>query len=85
MKRLAIALITGYQRAVSPLLPPMCRFQPTCSEYAKMAYERHGVVRGTWLTARRLSRCHPFHPGGWDPVPPCACDQHALPEEPSQP
>lgn len=73
MRRLAISLISFYQRAISPLLPPMCRFTPTCSEYAKMAYEKHGIVRGTWLTVNRLSRCTPFHPGGYDPPPGCGC------------
>lgn len=81
MKQLAITLIRFYQRALSPLLPPACRFQPTCSAYAIEAYEKHGTLRGTWLTVRRIGRCHPFHPGGWDPVPdpPCGhlgCEAH---------
>ena len=63
-------LITLYQRLVSPLLPPACRFHPSCSRYASEALLVHGAVRGSWLTVRRLSRCHPFHPGGLDPVPP---------------
>lgn len=50
------------------LLPRSCRFLPTCSDYALAAFGRHGVLRGAWLTARRLARCHPFHPGGWDPL-----------------
>ncbi len=58
-----------YKRFVSPLLPPACRFAPTCSEYAREALKRHGLVRGAGLTAARLFRCHPFHPGGIDPVP----------------
>ncbi len=62
-------LVRAYRRAVSPLLPPACRFHPTCSEYAITALERHGLFRGGWLAARRLSRCHPFHDGGFDPVP----------------
>lgn len=69
MKRLVIGLIGIYQRALSPLLPPACRFTPTCSEYARVAVERHGVLRGSWLATRRILRCHPLHPGGYDPVP----------------
>jgi len=67
--RAAAALLAAYKRFVSPLLPPACRFHPTCSEYAREAILRHGLPRGTWLTIRRLARCHPFHPGGFDPVP----------------
>lgn len=62
-------LIRGYQRFISPALPPSCRFHPSCSQYTLEAVERYGVVKGTWLGARRLVRCHPFHPGGHDPVP----------------
>lgn len=69
MKRLALGVITLYQRAVSPMLPPACRFTPTCSEYARIAVETHGVARGGLLAARRIARCHPFNPGGYDPVP----------------
>jgi len=65
----AAALLSGYKRFVSPLLPPACRFHPTCSEYSREAILRHGLPRGLWLTIRRLARCHPFHPGGFDPVP----------------
>jgi putative membrane protein insertion efficiency factor len=63
------AVIRGYQIMVSPLLPPSCRFMPSCSQYALEAIDRYGAVRGSWLAARRLARCHPFHPGGFDPVP----------------
>jgi uncharacterized protein len=63
------ALIRGYQLLLSPLLPPSCRFTPSCSQYALEAVTRYGALRGTWLAARRLVRCHPFHPGGFDPVP----------------
>jgi putative membrane protein insertion efficiency factor len=69
MKRLAAGLIRIYQVSVSPLLGPSCRFHPTCSEYAEEAILRHGLVRGMWLAIRRLIRCHPGNPGGYDPVP----------------
>ena len=68
MKFVLIALIRGYQLAISPLLPPSCRFTPTCSEYALKAIKKYGALRGVYLGARRLLRCHPFHPGGYDPV-----------------
>jgi len=64
-----VGIVRVYQRLVSPLLPPSCRFYPSCSAYAATALERHGAVKGSWLTARRIARCHPFHPGGLDPVP----------------
>jgi putative membrane protein insertion efficiency factor len=66
---LLVTLIRGYQRVLSPVLPPSCRFRPSCSQYALEAVRRHGALRGSWLAARRLARCHPFHPGGFDPVP----------------
>ena len=65
----ALFLLRGYKRFISPLLPPMCRFEPTCSVYTMQAVEKYGMLRGVWLGARRLARCHPFNPGGWDPVP----------------
>jgi uncharacterized protein len=68
--RILIVPVLGYRRFVSPLLPPTCRFAPSCSEYALEALRRHGAARGLWLAVRRLARCHPFNPGGYDPVPP---------------
>ena len=69
LTRLAVGLLAVYQRVASPLLPRACRFAPSCSEYARLALVEHGVPRGLWLTIGRLLRCHPFHPGGWDPPP----------------
>lgn len=62
-------LIRAYQLIVSPVLPPACRFHPSCSRYAFEAVRRHGPLKGAWLTLVRLLKCHPFHPGGYDPVP----------------
>lgn len=64
----ALGLLRGYKLYVSPLLPPACRFHPTCSEYGYEAMERYGLVKGSLMTLKRLSRCHPFHRGGFDPV-----------------
>jgi len=69
MRRLLPVLIRAYQYAVSPFLAPSCRFYPSCSTYALEAVERHGSLRGAWLAVKRLLRCHPWHPGGCDPVP----------------
>jgi putative membrane protein insertion efficiency factor len=64
-----LLLIRAYQRAISPLLPPACRYAPSCSQYALTAVEQHGAWRGGWLALRRLARCHPFGGSGYDPVP----------------
>ncbi|KLJ02087.1 membrane protein insertion efficiency factor YidD [Luteimonas sp. FCS-9] len=69
IERFLIVLLRGYKRFVSPLLGPRCRFHPSCSQYAMIAIARFGAWRGGWLALRRLSRCHPLHPGGHDPVP----------------
>lgn len=69
MRLLLILFVRGYQVALSPLLPAACRYHPTCSNYAIEALEKHGALRGTWLAVKRIARCHPFRPGGFDPVP----------------
>jgi putative membrane protein insertion efficiency factor len=69
MKALFLWIIHLYQRFISPALSPSCRFVPSCSEYMYQAIERYGVVQGGWLGVKRLLRCHPLHPGGYDPVP----------------
>jgi putative membrane protein insertion efficiency factor len=68
-KRAVLVVLRAYQMAVSPMLPPACRFEPTCSRYASEAVEVHGVVRGGWLAIRRVARCHPWSNSGFDPVP----------------
>jgi putative membrane protein insertion efficiency factor len=68
-RRVLMVPIRGYQKFISPALPPSCRFTPSCSQYALEAVAKYGAVRGTWLAARRLVRCHPFNPGGYDPIP----------------
>lgn len=72
MKKLLIKLLIGmirfYQKFISPLKPPSCRFYPTCSEYAIQALRKYGVIKGGWKSIVRISKCHPFHPGGYDPV-----------------
>jgi len=69
LARALIAAIRFYQKGISPLTPPSCRFHPTCSQYGLEAVQRYGAARGSWLTVRRLARCHPFCKGGYDPVP----------------
>jgi putative membrane protein insertion efficiency factor len=69
MARLFMVLIRAYQRFISPLLGPKCRFHPTCSHYGYECLRLHGALKGSYLTARRILRCHPFHPGGYDPPP----------------
>ncbi|MBN2879595.1 MAG: membrane protein insertion efficiency factor YidD [Clostridia bacterium] len=69
MKTVLLVLIKFYRRAISPLFPPRCRFYPTCSSYAMQAIEKHGALKGSYLAVRRILKCHPFHPGGYDPVP----------------
>ncbi|QDX00514.1 membrane protein insertion efficiency factor YidD [Staphylococcus chromogenes] len=69
MKRLFIAPIRFYQKFISPLTPPSCRFYPTCSNYTIEAIQVHGAIKGTWLGIKRISKCHPLHKGGFDPVP----------------
>ena len=68
MKTVLLYLIRGYQKLISPLFPPHCRFYPTCSEYGFQAIEMHGAFKGSWLALIRLGKCHPFHSGGYDPV-----------------
>ncbi|HEU4597432.1 MAG TPA: membrane protein insertion efficiency factor YidD [Pyrinomonadaceae bacterium] len=68
MKVIFAGLLRFYKASISPLLPPACRFVPTCSEYTLEAVEKYGALRGGWMGARRLLKCHPFHPGGYDPV-----------------
>ena len=69
MKRILIFAVKIYRYAISPFLAPCCRFHPTCSSYAMQAIERHGTLKGSWYTICRIGRCHPWHPGGYDPVP----------------
>ncbi len=70
MKKILMGIIRFYQKAISPLFPPACRFYPTCSQYAFEAISVHGALKGSYLAIRRILKCHPFHKGGIDPVPP---------------
>ena len=70
MKKLILKMIRSYQKYISPMSPPTCRFYPTCSQYAIEAVEEHGAIKGSYLATRRILKCHPFHEGGFDPVPP---------------
>ncbi|HJD97400.1 membrane protein insertion efficiency factor YidD [Mailhella massiliensis] len=78
-QRLLILPIRFYKRCISPLYPPCCRFYPSCSTYAIEAIERHGPLKGLWLAIRRILRCHPGNPGGFDPVPPLSNDHPSAP------
>ncbi|MDA1888256.1 membrane protein insertion efficiency factor YidD [Bacillus cereus group sp. BY105LC] len=69
MKQIFIGIIRFYQKFISPMTPPTCRFYPTCSHYGLEAFQKHGAFKGFWLTCKRILKCHPFHPGGFDPVP----------------
>ncbi|MDX2137138.1 MAG: membrane protein insertion efficiency factor YidD [Chloroflexota bacterium] len=69
MKTLALAAIRFYKRLISPALPSACIYEPTCSVYTYQAIEKYGVIKGTWMGIKRIGRCHPFHKGGYDPVP----------------
>jgi len=73
---LAIKFIRGYQLIISPMIGPRCRFTPTCSHYAIEAIQSHGMIKGCWLAACRLVKCHPLHEGGYDPVPSCCANKN---------
>ncbi len=76
LTRAALTLIAAYTRWLSPLLPPVCRYLPTCSQYAAQAIQCYGLWRGGWMSFKRVCRCHPFAAGGWDPVPSLGGEAH---------
>ncbi len=82
LSRLLLALITLYRWTLSPLLGPCCRFYPSCSQYTADAIRHHGPLRGSWLGLRRLARCHPWHAGGYDPVPAARCSNPSHAHDP---
>ncbi|MFA7399081.1 MAG: membrane protein insertion efficiency factor YidD [Sideroxydans sp.] len=69
MKRILLLAVRGYQRFISPMYPPSCRFTPSCSQYSYEAISKHGIVKGVWLSIKRVGRCNPWNPGGYDPIP----------------
>jgi len=69
MRQMLLLLVRGYQRLISPMFPPSCRFTPSCSQYSYDAISKHGIVKGLWLSVKRIGRCNPWNPGGYDPVP----------------
>lgn len=81
MKTVLLLLVRGYRRFLSPLKPPVCRFHPTCSQYAIDALQLHGAIKGSWLTTKRILRCQPFGTPGWDPVPQPASDPELAPPQ----
>ncbi|TYL48287.1 membrane protein insertion efficiency factor YidD [Marinomonas sp. IMCC 4694] len=81
MKRVLIAFVRGYQLIISPFLGNNCRFYPSCSHYMIQAIEQHGVIKGVYLGLKRLSKCHPWHEGGIDPVPSCQHNKHKQPND----
>ena len=82
MKQVLILMVRAYQLVLSPLMGAQCRFQPTCSHYAIEALQKHGAWRGGWLAMRRVGRCHPWHPGGYDPVPPNPTEEYVHEHKP---
>jgi len=81
LKQIFILLVKGYQFLISPLLGNNCRFYPSCSQYMIQAIERFGIIKGIYLGIKRLSKCHPWHEGGMDPIPPCHCENNKTEEK----